>query len=731
MNNPDFPYFRHPLKTEHHLAMSVIQTIRDKYARVSVIAIGLALLGFILMDAFTGRSGLFGDDRETTLGKINGKKIEFEPFNKKVSEIALRQGQQAQTEQIVNYLWEQEVEDKVMSQHYEDLGITITDKEFDQLLFGPNPPQEFKQAFSNPQDPNQQWNAGEVRQRFREIEKSGAPDQKAGLADLVTSLKKQALMSKFNALIINSIYVPKWFLEKRNIDNSQMAKASYVGVPYTTINDSTVKVSDKEIEEYVNAHKKDFESKEESRTISYVQFSAEPSAADSAAIRNTMLAVKDSFTATKDVKNFLVDNKSQAQYMDNWVAANDLNLLNKDSIFKAPIGVASGPFAEKGFFVMTKIIDKKTQPDTAKVRHILIATATQDPQTGQFIPTKDTVLAKKTADSIKAAIANGASFDSLLVKLSDDPSKAINNGVFDSITRSSGLVQGFKDFALDKPVGSKDVVKTEFGYHYMEVLNQRGSSPVYKVAFFVLPLEVSRETDDNARNEATSFVSNATDEKSFNDYFEKNLKSKGRTKMSPPNPLHPLDFTVAGINGPARDLVKDVFKAKKGDVLEVKYIAPNYIVAMVTDVQEPGVPSAKAARPLVEPMLVNKKKADLLKSQMGTITDLNAVATKFNQQVQNADSIRFEGGNALGYEFKVLGALFNPANKGKVCPEAIAGTTGVYAIRVDNTFTGAVNNANIDEQRNMMEMQSRRQYQSPLEIYKKKADIKDYRAKFF
>ena len=79
---------------------------------------------------------------------------------------------------------------------------------------------------------------------------------------------------------------------------------------------------------------------------------------------------------------------------------------------------------------------------------------------------------------------------------------------------------------------------------------------------------------------------------------------------------------------------------------------------------------------------------------MGTVTDLNAVAAKFTQQVQVADSIRFSGGGPLGYETKVLGALFNPANKGKVCPEGIPGQMGVYAIRVENTFTGAVENAN-------------------------------------
>ncbi|HVF80853.1 MAG TPA: SurA N-terminal domain-containing protein, partial [Flavisolibacter sp.] len=706
------------------------QKIRDKYARVSVIAIAIALLGFILMDALAGKGS--GGNRETTIGKINGKEIEADGFMRRVNEISKRQGQQGGeigTEQAVNGLWQQELNDAIMGRQYEELGLTITSKELDQLLFGQNPPQEFRQAFSNPQTP-EQWDPGAVRQQFNSIKKSGTPEQKQQLNELIEYMEKQALLNKYNALLTTSVYIPKWFLDKRNIDNSQMAKAVFVSVPYTSIADSTVKVTDAEINDYVKAHKKDYELKEESRAISYVQFNANASAADSAKVRSDLLALKDSFQATNNVKEFLIANRSLAQYTDTWISANDLTLQNKDTIFKTPTGVVGGPFAEPGALLFSKILGTKTQPDTAKVRHILIATATQDPQTGQFVPTRDTLLAKKTADSIQSAIARGAIFDSVMVKLSDDPSKAINKGVFDSITRNAQLVPEFKDFALNNPVGYKGVVKTQFGYHYMEVLNQRGSSPVYKLAFFALPIEASSETVSQANNDATLFAGNTKDEKSFNDYFEKNLKAKGMTKGVASN-LHPMDFNLTGINGSARELIKEVFEADKGDVIDPKLINNNYIVAVVTEVEKAALPSASSVRAMVEPVLRNKKKADQIKGQMGTITDLNAVASKFNQQVQPADSVRFSGGGALGYETKVLGALFNPANKGKVCPEGIAGQAGVYAIRVDATFTGAVENADIESQRKMLEMQARQQFRSPVEVLQKKADIKDNRAKFY
>lgn len=709
--------------------MSVIQKIRDKYARIAVIAIALALLGFILMDAFAGRSSLFGG-RDTTIGKINGKKIDAQAFTNRVNEIVKRQGPnaQVQTNQIVEELWQQEVRDEIMGEQYEKLGITVTDKELDALLFGPNPPQAFRQNFGDPQNP-QNWDPNVARQNYNQIKKSGTAEQKAYLAELLDYIEKDALMNKYAALLSNSVYVPKWFVEKRNVDNSGMAKASYVGVPYTSIADSTVKVTDSEIQDYMNAHRKDFEQKEESRSISYVQFSAAPSPADSAALRNRLAALRDSFQRTTDVKEFLLQNRSDFQYNDSWVAQKDVQFQNGDTIFKSPIGVVTGPYAEFGRYVLVRITDKKTQPDTAKVRHILIGTV--NPQTGTA--TRDTIAAKRIADSVKNVIVSGVPFDSVVMKVSDDPGKVQNRGVYDSITRASGFVPEFKEFALNKPVGTKEVVKTQFGYHYIEVLDQRGSSQVYKLALFGLPIEASPETQSSASEAANKLAGNATDEKSFKDFFDKNFKGKGIATSEAPLTanLRPMDFNLPGDNTSARDLIKDVFEAKKGKVIDPKSIGANYVVAVVTEVNEPGLPSVNAVRPVVEPLLVNKKKAAKIKEQMGKVADLNAVASKFGQQVQTADSIRFSGAGPLGFEGKVIGAIFNPANKGKVCPDPIAGQMAVYAIRVENTFTGAVENANVEQQRQMLEMQSRQQMRSPLDLLQRRAEIKDYRAKFY
>jgi len=145
--------------------------------------------------------------------------------------------------------------------------------------------------------------------------------------------------------------------------------------------------------------------------------------------------------------------------------------------------------------------------------------------------------------------------------------------------------------------------------------------------------------------------------------------------------------------------------------------------------------SVNRARSVVEPVLRNEKKAAQIKQKIGKVTTVEAAATAFGQQVQVADSLRFNGrsNSSLGFEGRVLGATFNPANKGKVVPEPLEGQAGVYVIRVDNVTATPLEVAGIEEQRKMLEMQAKQMmaYRSPTMALRKAAKIKDNRAKFY
>ena len=138
--------------------------------------------------------------------------------------------------------------------------------------------------------------------------------------------------------------------------------------------------------------------------------------------------------------------------------------------------------------------------------------------------------------------------------------------------------------------------------------------------------------------------------------------------------------------GYSRQFVRNIYDASAGDVLKPERIDDSYVVAVVVEVLKEGTQSVAKARPQVEPLLMNKKKAELIKKKIGNITTLEAASTALNNSpIQTVDSVRMSsrsGATALSFEPRITGAAFNPANKGKIVMEALEGNSGVYVIRV-------------------------------------------------
>ncbi len=720
--------------------MSIIQSIRDRGALISAIIIGLALLGFILMDAFTGRSNFFQGGNSTTLGVINGKKLDYLEFERKVKaqeDMMKTQGQEvgdAGRQRIIEGMWDQEVNQAIMSDEFEKLGFSVGSKELNDLLYGKNPPQDLKQRFTNEQGI---YDDAQARLAMTQMRKSKDPEARRQLEDYLAVVEYNRMTEKYNAIITNSIYFPKWLLEKQNAEGSGLVKISFLRYPYTNIPDSTVKVSDKEIADHI-AKRKDQYKQLESRSISFVMFDAAPTAADSAFNKSQLEALKTEFASSTDPSAFLTRYGSGTQFDDRYIK--EVTSSFADSVKRLPDGGVFGAYLDGTNYTLSKMIGRKSVPDSTKVRHILIKVA--DRQNGQV---REDSVAKKLADSIQAAVAGGADFNALVLKYSDDEGSKNNKGEY-TFSPNQSLVKEFYETSFYEPAGTKKVVKGEsgdyVGYHYLEVMSQQSFGPGYKIAHLSKPIYPSDETERKANNDANSFAGESRDAKSFDANFEKNLKSKGIIKMFAAN-IKPNDYYVSGLNAPSRPLVRKIYDAKKGEVLQPELVGDKYIVATVTEVLEEGTQSAAIARGTVEPVLRNKKKAEMIKKKLGNISTLEAVATSNNLQIEIADSVRFLGMTpGIGPEPKIIGAAFNPANTGKVIPEAIEGQSGVFILRVDNLSATSVIAGDIQEQRRMMESQAKQRaigyseyggQQSPpyLQTLKKVSKIKDKRSDFY
>jgi peptidyl-prolyl cis-trans isomerase D len=719
--------------------MSVIQKIRDKYARIAVVAIALALLGFIAMDAFTGKSQLFGASRSNTIGSVNGKTIRVDDFNKnfQLEEQNVQQQSQgmlsgsALTERAMENLWGREISKALLAGEVNKLGITVTEKELNNsILYGNNPPADLRQQFTNQE--TGEYDAQALAQQLREIKKNGRKEQKdqinAYLDQLILARKEE----KYTSLLRNSINVPKWILEKQNADNNQQSRISYVRQSYTEIPDSSVKVTDQEIADYISKHKSEYK-QEESRSIAYVAFSALPNAADSASAKAELDGLKSGFAAATDADAYISKYGTSVTTTGSmFVGKSEMQMAMKDTLQKLSVGAVFGPYVDAGSMALAKMLEIKTLGDSIKCRHILIGTTDRNGQ-----PLMEDSVAKQKADSIDRAIRAGANLDTLETRYTTDQAAHKDKGVmtFPTLEMQNMMQDGkfakeFGDYLLNGKPGDKKVVKTSFGYHFIEILEFIKPEPFYKIAYLFKPIVPSPETDQKAQSDASHFAGEINNEKTFNEVFEKKWKPLGYNKGLAYD-IAPNSYQVMGL-GYDRGFVKDVYNADRGEILQPVKVNDNYVVAVVTDVYEKGTQSPAKARMMIEPTLRNKKKAELIKAKIGSYKTLEEVATKLGKQIETADSVRLNASNpGIGFEPKVIGAAISLQNNGKVITDPIEGSGGVYVVKVENITAVAETGANVDERRKMMIDQAKRQMPYPLQALREAASIKDNRAKFY
>src|SRR3954469_6027576 len=235
--------------------MSLIQRIRDKAAWFIFGAIALSLLAFILQDAFSSRGG--GIFRNSSIvGKINGVSIDRIDFENKIS--FYEQANGAPRDQLIGSGWEYIIGQTVMQQEYNKLGLQVTSKELSDVMFGANPPSWLQQAFTDPS--TGVYNADAARQQFSQMKKNSSDSRVAQIYQgYIEPTIQQTFRQKYQTMVTSAVYIPKWLAEKTNADNNSVAKISYVTVPYSTINDSAIKVTDDDIEAYVKKHPKQFD----------------------------------------------------------------------------------------------------------------------------------------------------------------------------------------------------------------------------------------------------------------------------------------------------------------------------------------------------------------------------------------------------------------------------------------------------------------------------------------
>ncbi|MEA1851208.1 MULTISPECIES: peptidylprolyl isomerase [unclassified Chryseobacterium] len=703
--------------------MAILGQIRSRpWLLMGVIA--LALLAFLVNPDSIEK--VFGKNPDV-LGKVNGEKITREEFNDQLFVLQQQADQQGQPKTgLEEQAWQLLVQSKLIKQQFEKMGFEMTEDYFwNQLQYDQMFAQQ-KQFF----DEKGNFKTQELKKQIEDM-KAGSPEGYNQWMKSRKSIEYRLMARQVFANISQGITTGKKEAEALMKQRDQLADIDFVKIDYATyLQKNNIKVTTEDLANYIKQHPVMFKA-EESRNIGVVYFPSQPSAADDAATQkeiNKLFSAgtdasggTENFQNTKNDSMFVMAN-SDMPYNPQYLKPNQLPQTIQAQIPSAAIGQTFGPYKEQNFYVVSKLLDKKTSDSTLS-RHILIAF--KGSPAGEGV-TRSKEQAKKLADSIGAIVkANPGKFTEFL-KLSNDPNSAAQGGSLGWTTPETPFVPEFLTYLANNPKGATGVVETQFGYHIINIEDKKPGAMSYKVANLVKAVKPSDATEADVNKKASRFVQQVQG-KSFNDFV--NIAKKANYQFSNPKQAKRFDGQLQGL-GTEKDpeILAWAFdkKREKGDTeLFTVDGTGDKIVVYLNGKQEKGSADPESVRDQIEVVVKNKLAAKQISEKIGKAGSLDQIAKQFGTTKQSAQVNLLNPSVAGSMEPKVAGAAFGVA-KGKIS-NPVEGGTGVYVLVKKNETV----NKQPGDLKQFTESVTQRNSgmfgQAWLKSLQDNADIKDYR----
>lgn len=658
--------------------MAILGQIRNRpWLLMGVIA--LALLAFLVNPDSIDK--VFGKNPDV-LGKVNGEKITREEFNDQLFVLQQQAEQQGQPKNgLEEQAWQLLVQSKLIKQQFDKMGFEMTDDyfwnqiQYDQM-FAQN-----KQFF----DEKGNFKTQELKKQIEDLKTSSAEGYNQWLKTR-KSVEYRIMARQVFANISTGITTGKKEAEELMRQRDQMADIDFVKVDYTSyLQKNNIKVKTEDLANYIKQHPVMFKA-EPSRNIGIAFFPSKPSAADDAAAQKEITKIfsggtdasggKENFQNTTNDSMFVMSN-SDMPFNNQYLKPNQLPQTLQAQIATAAVGQTFGPYKEQNFYVVSKLLGKKTSDSTLS-RHILIAFKGSPAGDGVTRSKED---AKKLADSVGAIVkANPAKFTEFL-KLSNDPSSAAQGGSLGWTTPETPFVPEFLTYLANNPKGATGVVETQFGYHIINIEDKKPGALGYKVANVVKAIKASDATEADVDKKARKFIQQVQG-KSFNDFV--NIAKKGNYQFSNPKSAKRFDGQLQGL-GTEKDgeILAWAFdkKRSKGDTEFFTVDGTgDKIVVYLNGKQEKGLADPESVRDQIEIVVKNKLAAKQIADKItaSKASGLDQIAKLFITTKQSAQVNLLNPSVAGSMEPKVAGAAFG-VEKSKLS-KPVEGGTGVYVL---------------------------------------------------
>lgn len=677
--------------------MGLITELRNR-SWIVLIFIALALVSFLLMDAFNSNRGILSNKREA-YASIDGREISPAEYDAKYQDMLLQYLTQTrqytnakygqfqldnQTEfQLREQAWNDMLNETLINEQIEKIGITITQDELNNLIYGANPHPYIKNYYSalsedgifDPAKLVQYYNTISNQQIWEQNPQ--AEEEYYNFVMREKLAKKDYIQTKYTSLFSKADYVPSWMAKRDYEVKNRRATFDYVDIPYATIADSTITVSEKELKTYFEKNKNKFKQKDATVIIDYVMWNFVPTSADSAAILASLNDDIIKMQSAKSDSTYIANHSEDPAKVSNafmsradlYTAGSDSSIV--DSIFTKPVGSLIGPYKNAGYYKATSIRNRKIMPDSVDVKHILIAAAAS----------QNADSSKLLADSILTALNGGADFAQLAVKYSADNGSSQAGGELGWITPATNFPKEFNDYVFETgKVGENMIVKTQFGFHIVNIKEQKNKKEyvqIYQLSKFI---EASNKTVDSVNSIASEFYETHQTE----DLFENGAVELNLPKRTSP-PLTKNQQEIPGIED-TRSIITWGFTSKKGAFNIFNSLSDKVIVAYLKEVRPQGIPKLEDVKDQVEAETIREKKGTMLTQKMNDAlagaSDLAAIAQKVGSSVKNSPNATLGAPYAagLGNEPSVVGVVM--ASEQGMQSKVIVGLRGVYITKV-------------------------------------------------
>lgn len=466
--------------------MATLEKIRSK-STLLLVVVGLALFLFIIMGSERVFASFFGPG--TAVAEVDGHKVDIQEFQRRVEQRSQQmQGRQVDQADIQAQVLQEMIAEVLMDEELSKLGITVTDEELTNFMFGdgakiadqqvaqmtggqiPSAQMLYDVAFNPSKYGMEAEQSAQMQQAWTEFEKT---------------VEKNLLQQKFMMLLNGALVANELDAKALFDENTKVSHIAFAKQDYSTLDNKDYTVTEDEVKAEWQRTKNRYKIDDETREISYISVELQPSANDNAAAQ---AKVNDAVKTLQETGAQGLADKSEFVVSTQTLARNKINNPKlKSYLDSMQVGAAGVAIHDGDNYLLTKLINKTSGVDSINIDFLAVQ-------------------GKAQLDSLLAGLSSGSiSFD-------DAKKNAAISGAQDSLWVSPldpQIDAALKGKLLTSATGAyftTDTAATAQGGRIFRVKSRKAEVPVYEFVTAQYTVTPSSATVNSAFNELNKFI---------------------------------------------------------------------------------------------------------------------------------------------------------------------------------------------------------------------------------